>query len=256
MEEYYWFSGMDSGQLSSPPWGNYCSDIKTLIIGDSVTAISALAFGNCTGITSIYVGKSVTHIGKSAFGGCNSLTSITVNADNPAYSSQDGVLFNKNRTLLIQYPNRKTGAYIIPASVTTIGMEAFYLCEGLTSVEIPEGVTIIEDMAFHSVTTITSITIPNSVTTIGSAAFALCSGLKSLTIGNSVKYISEFAFSSADLISIISNAVIPPELFEDIFDPFDGVNRSIPVYVPEGSVQAYQMADGWKKFSNIMSKRQ
>ena len=79
--------------------------------------------------------------------------------------------------------------------VTTIGDNAFYLCEGLTSITIPESVTSIGDHAFCGCTGLTSITIPNSVTTIGESAFSVCEGLKTVTIPNSVTSIGSAAFS-------------------------------------------------------------
>jgi hypothetical protein len=81
----------------------------------------------------------------------NSLTAFTVNSGNTAFSSQDGVLFYANKTTLVAYPGRKSGAYTIPSSVTAIGDSAFGFCSSLTS-----------------------ITIPNSVTTIGNSAFLNC----------------------------------------------------------------------------------
>ena len=82
------------------------------------------------------------------FDGCTGLTSIVVDASNPVYSSQDGVLYNKAKTMLIQYPGGKSGGFIIPGSVTSIGDYAFYGCTGLTSVTIPDSVTSIGDGAF------------------------------------------------------------------------------------------------------------
>ena len=81
----------------------------------------AEAFDSCTGLTNVTIGNGVTSIGDDAFRGCTSLTAITVDPLNSAYSSVAGVLFDKSRTTLIQYPVGKAGTYTIPNSVTNIG---------------------------------------------------------------------------------------------------------------------------------------
>jgi hypothetical protein len=144
---------------------------------------------------------------------------------NTAYSSEDGILFNKLKTTLIRYPEGKTNtSYSIPVSVTTIGSYAFRSCSGLTS-----------------------IIIPNSVTTIGNSAFDACSGLTSVIIGNSVTSIGDYAFwGCSGLDSIISLAVSPPALGTNVFD---NVPNTIPVYVPCGSKADYET--DWGYFTNI-----
>jgi len=114
---------------------------------------------------------------------CSKLISIDVAADNPNYCSVDGVLFDKNKTELIQYPAGKSApSYSIPSSVTTIESAAFRSCSSLTAVTIPNSVTSIGDGAFLNCPNLTSITIPNSVTTIGYYTFDDCSKLPSIDV--------------------------------------------------------------------------
>jgi hypothetical protein len=154
----------------------------------------------------VTIPNSVTSIGNSAFSGCKGLTSINVASDNSNYCSVDGVLFNKDKTTLIQYPGGKQGAYTIPNSVTSIGDYAFPGCSGLTSIDIPNSVTSIGDYAFPGCSGLTSVTIPNSVTSIGEYAFEDCRSLTSVTIGNSVTSIGEYAF---DGCSGLTSVTIP-----------------------------------------------
>jgi hypothetical protein len=123
----------------------------------------------------------VTVIGYGAFVGCTDLTGLTVSQQNPAYSSRDGVLFDKKGVALIRYPAGRKGNYAIPAAVTVIDYGSFAYCTGLTSVSIPASVTEIGGWAFSDCTGLTSMSIPVNVTEIGDQAFAGCTGLTAET---------------------------------------------------------------------------
>ncbi len=157
----------------------YCTSLTSITIPDSVTSIGYYAFADCTSITSITIPDSVTSIGNYEFRDCTSLTSISVVEDNQYYSNDEyGVLFNKDKTTLIQYPagNTRT-SYTISDSITSIGNGAFNYCTSLTSIIIPDSVTSIGYYAFYGCTGLTSITIPDSVTSIGNYAFFDCTSL-------------------------------------------------------------------------------
>ncbi len=147
--------------------------------GKPVTSIKDRAFESCSRLRSVTIPDSVTSIGDGAFLGCSSLTNIGVVDGNSEYTSQDGVLFDKNKTTLIQYlAGKKSDHYSIPDSVTSIGGSAFSGCSSLTSVTIPDSVTSIGNQAFWGCRSLTSVTIPDSVTSIGRDAFSGCSSLK------------------------------------------------------------------------------
>ena len=152
-----------------------CTSLASVNIPNSVTTIGGWAFENCTSLASVNIPNSVTTIGEGAFSACSSLTSISVASDNPNYIGIDGVLFNKDKTMIVVYPARKYGSeYTIPNSVTTIGKWAFENCTSLASVNIPNSVTTIGGWAFYCCTSLASVNIPNSVTTIGNRAFYYC----------------------------------------------------------------------------------
>jgi len=182
-----------------------CTSLTSVTIPNSVTSIGQGAFAGCTNLTSVTIPNSVTNIGDRAFYSCTSLTAINVVANNTEYTVEDGVLYNKNKTVLHTYPAGKTGSFFtIPNSVTSIGQGAFSSCESLTSVTIPNSVTSIGNTAFSSCESLTSITIPDSVTSIGNYAFYLCDNLTSVTIPNSVTSIGQGAFAGCTNLTSVT----------------------------------------------------
>lgn len=154
--------------------------ITSVTIPDTVTSIGNHAFYYCPGLTSVTIGNGVTSIGVYAFTECSSLTGITVSAGNPAYSSLNGVLFNKTQTALLQFPTAFGGSYTIPDGVTNIFDYAFEWSSSLTNVTIPASVTSIGEFAFADCHTLTSITFFGDAPATGFAAFA--------RVGNMVIY--------------------------------------------------------------------
>lgn len=147
----------------------YCYGLTSVSIANSVENIGYDAFQYCDRLTTVYIPSSVISIGNSAFGGDHSLQSINVDEANPNYSSLDGVLFNKDQTTLLQYPlGKECAQYVIPNTVTTIGVMAFYFFNGdNTELIIPNTVVKIEHSAFFSTSrlNITNFaTVPQSIT--------------------------------------------------------------------------------------------
>jgi hypothetical protein len=195
----------------SPAFVN-CSALTDIELGNGLTAVNGSLFNGCSSLTNVTVSDSVTNVWVGSFSYCPVLNSITVSPNNPAYSSMNGVLFDKNRTELIQYPNGRTGSYTIPSGITYIGYTAFYSCAGLTSVTIPNGITSILDATFDDCINLTNVTIPGTVTNIGFMAIANCGNLRSIYFGGNAPSVDPTAFQNGINPDPFSNE--PPYIYE------------------------------------------
>ena len=164
-----------------------CENLKNVTIPNSVKEIGEGAFWNSTSLTDITIPSSVTIIGFGAFNGCTNLQNLLVDDNNPKYSSVDGVLYNKDKTTLIQYPcaNLNTD-YTILDNVVAIEDRAFENSTNLVNITIPNSVKNIGGGAFERCTSIKNVTIPDGVENIGDGAFRRCTSLESVSIPNSV----------------------------------------------------------------------
>ena len=222
-----------------------CSSLSGVTIPDSVMRIGNSTFSGCSGLSSVTIGSGVTSIGECAFSGCNSLSDITVSEQNKNYSSEDGVLFNRDKTELVLYPNGKNESYSIPNSVTSIGGSAFSGCSSLSNVTIPNSVTSIGSSAFSGCSSLSRVTIPDSVTSIGSSAFSGCSSLNSVTIPNSITSIGDSAFKNC---SGLTNVTIPDSVTSFGDSAFSGCSSLNSVTIPNSV-----MSIGDSAFKNCSS---
>jgi len=172
---------------------------------ESIRLFSEPWASNRSQIQTVFIDAGVTSVDRSLFYYNQNLTGIYVDENNPNYSDDDGILFNRDKTVLIWMPPVIIGAYQIADSVKSIGAYAFSECEGLTSVVIPNSVTSIGNRAFTSLENLTSVTIGDGVTRIGRYAFYNCSNLTDLTLGNGINDIGDYAFFGCGMTS----AVIP-----------------------------------------------
>ena len=234
-----------------------CTSLASVTIPNGVTNIHDGAFVFCKSLPEITIPGSVISIGERVFYNCFALTNITVAANNPSFVDINGVLCNKNGNTLLQCPAGLTGAYTIPASITTIGGGAFYSCTSLTAVAIHSCVTSIIPFnfaAFSGCTSLTSFnvaagnqafaskdgvlfnkslttlihypnglhgayTIPDGVTTIGDDAFRYSIFLTAVTIPASVTTIGEGAFADCPLLaSVLFTGNAPTTVGDYVFD--------------------------------------
>ena len=231
------------------------TNMKSVIIPDSVINIEKSAFSGCSGLTSVTIPDSVTGIGKGAFQNCYSLEKLTVpfvggsKDDNQFLGyifgasdlSSGGYVPVSLKEVVITESCKSIGAcafykctsltsVISPDSVTSIGEDAFFKCSGLTSEIIPDSVTNMGECAFEQCTSLTSVTIGSGVTSIGSNAFSGCSSLTSVTIPDSVTSIGYGAFYGC---SSLTSVTISDSVTSIGGNAFRGCNSLTSVTIPD-----------------------
>lgn len=196
------------------------------VVPQHITSIGYSALGNCKKLTRVVIHNKVKTIESGAFEDCTNLQSITLADGNPYYSVEDGVLFNKDKTVLIQYPSgKKNTSYTIPNgvkkiaerafvnvpalrsitisnSVEEIGRGNFSDCKNLEILKIGNGVKKIDGFVCNRCSNLTDFTIPNSVEEIGDCAFRYCEELIKIVIPGSVQYVDKDAFSNCKNLTI------------------------------------------------------
>lgn len=180
-----------------------CSNLTGATIPGSITSIGIYAFYFCTSLETVTIPGNVSLIDREAFAGCSSLRGIHVDESNLYYSSDEyGVLFNKDKTTLIQAPGAMGSSYTIANGVTSIGSSAFYDCENLVGVTISDTVTVIGWDAFHGCESLSNVTMGRGVSMINGGAFEFCSNLTGITLPDSITEIGSFAFEYSGLLSV------------------------------------------------------
>ncbi len=205
------------------------SSLASVSIPENVTSIGSWAFDQCSSLASVSIPESVTTIGNHAFNLCTGLTK----AEFSSIEHLCSIVFGSG-----------TGNPLLCAHHLYINGQE------VTQVVIPEGVTSIGSCAFHSASYITSVKIPNSVTSIGSYAFESCTSLTEIVIPNSVTSIGNGVFqNNPNLSSVTMKRETPVTISSGVFP-----NRANAIlYVPAGCKPAYEAANYWKEFGEIIA---
>lgn len=196
-----------------------CNSLENIFLNNGIKSIGNNAFEYCVNLIGIIIPYSVDYIGEGAFKGCESLVVIEVDTDNLNYSSELGVLFNKDQTKLIKLPEGiLLNEYIIPDTVRIIGKESCINCR-LESIKFNSMARIIEESAFCG-SDIKKVSFGEGLEIIERRAFANSPYLGIVVIPKSVKYIGDEAF-----FSCFGAADIWVEEKKDESDFIDGVGK-------------------------------
>ena len=194
----------------------YCDALTSITIPNSVTTIESDAFTNCDALTSITIPDSVISIGKTAFYGCDALTNVTIGSGVTTIEDNVFRACYSLKSFYGKYASDDNRCLIIDGELRC------FAPAGLTTYNIPDGITRIRGYIFSGCDALTSITIPDSVTDIGEITFDSCDALT----------------------SVYCKATTPP----DQYWVFGGCTNLLYIYVPTSSVDAYKAA--WSDYAD------
>lgn len=211
-------------------WGAFCmcEHLNSVTMTSDIENIENFSFNGCTSLGSITLPKNLKVLGSQAFGGCNKLEEFKLPTTNRHFNAIEGVLFNKKNDLLVKFPAGKSDkGYTFPSTMKKIGDHAFFMCDLIRNLVLPEGIE-----------------------NIGEYSFGSCSSMQQITLPSSIKSIEENAFNKCDmLMTIYLKATVPPT-----FKPDAALSKHISVYVPLSVADTYRHAEGWKDVKNIFGK--
>jgi uncharacterized repeat protein (TIGR02543 family) len=253
-------------------------NMNVIVLPETLIEISNHSFFYATSLTEIYIPRNVEKIGSVAFRYCYSLSSFIVSEDNPYYASLDGVIFNKDLSILVRYPQNKEGTtYTVPNVVDTIWEDAFSDADNLITIDLGIGVKTIKTHAFYHMSSLESIVIPDQVTTLELYAFRECSALISVTLGSGLTQIDAYVFNECVSLETIVipfnitfigygafyycnslskiyitrtslNGIIQGSLFMLAYTP-----SNLIIYLPDQqTLNDYKLADFWKSYASKM----
>ena len=229
------------------------TDLRTVMIPDSVTRINGNAFYGCSNLANVTLSKNLESMGSSAFGNCDGLTQIEIpkslESCDISYGSYGPfrdcdklkkVKFEEGTTVIATMLfHHCTGIeeIEIPDTVTIIKDSAFEECTNLRSVQIPDTVTKIEPEAFQNCVGLTNIRIPDSVTRIDGGAFYGCSNLVNVTLSKNLESMGNSAFGNCDKLTEIEipKSLTSCDIFYGSYGPFRDCDKLKKVKFEEGT---------------------
>ncbi len=230
-----------------------CFGLTSINLPASLNKLEDNAFYYCDHIETVSIGKNLVSIGSGVFDNCHKIESYTVDPANDNYANDNGILFNKGKTILIAYPPNKAGAtYTVPTGVTTLEEAAFSDNKNLETINLPEGLLLIKNYVFNYCNKLSSIVLPNSLTSIGDECFRSTSQLTELTIPANVKSLGHAIFrNKINLTTLTVMAQNPDDMSANgAFGHF--AKDQCTLKVPAGCKAKYEAHSEFNQFKEII----
>lgn len=226
-----------------------CKKLTKIKLPDTVIEIGEDAFKDCISLSQIEIPASVTKLTPSE--GCSALKDIVVSKSNTHYHSYGGVLYNADMTNLLWFPKAKTGDYVFPASLTSIGDYALQETK-ITHCTMPENLKEMGKNVFFK-SEVEEVVLPDKLKTIPSATFQKCSRLKVVRLGKATEMLTAYVFDGCPLTDLYVTAKYPPVWSEEDFETSgEDIIKNCTLHVPKGSLRFYKSDRTWKQFYKIV----
>ena len=236
------------------------TDLRTVMIPDSVTRINIGAFSGCINLANITLSKKIEKIGENAFYNCDSLQSVEIpKCLNDVYARYDSIdipngvfnecsnlktiIFEEGSTVIADALFRGCDgleSVTIPNTVTQIYGYAFADCKNLKNINISDSVTVLGENVFQNDTSITEINLPDSITALGRGVFSGCDRLKSIVIPDSVTNIGISAFSECKNLESVTLSKELEKIGENAFYNCDSLQS---IEIPKSLKDVYATYD-------------
>ncbi len=232
-----------------------CTGLKKVTLPEGITAIGAKAFQDCTNLSEINLPDSVTEIDGEAFLGCRSLPPLTIPRDlhiilggaftgtgcrltvpddHPCFRFEDGILYTKDKPRsVISCVSPPDGPCAVDPDTTSIWSYAFFGCEGLTDIRLPDRLRSIGERAFSGCAGLKEIVLPDSLETIGDRAFQGCTGLEEIVIPEAVEKIGNEAFYGCTRLKHVTFPDSKVSIGVDVFFGCDSLDQETRDWLEE-----------------------
>lgn len=247
--------------------------LEKVCLSKNVVKISDNAFVDCMSLSTFKLPESIKEIGSYCFVNCKKLNAIE--SASPEYISVDGVLYSKDKKVLIAYPaNKKSEKFTIPngvenlskgafayaliddvefpSSLTSISDSAFANCSGLKQLSVPSNIQSIGNAAFIQDSSLSMVIVSEGVKNIGVSAFQNCVNLQSVDLSNSVEAIGDYAFwNCPNIENFVNRAEVAQNVKPSIVGRFS--RNCGQLFVESAAMPSFRKSSGWSKFTSIES---